>query len=62
MGRKVKKHPPEGDPKKSMKQLTKDHEKFMAGRNKNRKEEKETGKEDFEQLLEKAVKTKPRST
>ena len=60
MVRKAKKHPPEGDRKKSMKQLTKDHEKFMSGRNKNRKEEKETGKEDFEQLLEKAIKTKHR--
>ena len=61
MGRKPKIHPKEGDRKKSMKQLTKDHDEFMSKRNKNRKEEKDSGKEDFEQLLEKAVKTKPRS-
>ncbi len=55
MGRKPKKHPKEGD-KKSMKELTEDHEEFMKGRNSNRKEEDENAKEKFEELLKKTVK------
>lgn len=55
MGRKKKKQPKEGQ-RKSMKELTKDHESFMKSRNANRKEEDEEGLEKFELLISKSVK------
>ena len=55
MGRKLKKRPIEGE-KKTMKQLTKDHDSFMASRNAGRTEENEQGVEKFESLLSKSFK------
>lgn len=55
MGRKLKKQLEEGT-KKSMKELTKDHDEFMKGRNSDRQEENENGKEKFEELLKKTIK------
>lgn len=55
MGRKPKKQPKEGT-RKSMKELTKDHEEFMKGRNSGRRLESDKGKENFEELLKKTVK------
>lgn len=53
-GRKPKLQPKEGDPKKSMKRLTKDHDKNTGPRY-IFDHEKDTGKEDFEALLDKAI-------
>ena len=55
MGRKLKKRPKEGE-RKSMKELTKDHEAFMESRNSARKEENPDSKEKFDSLILKSLK------
>jgi hypothetical protein len=55
MGKK-KKNPPLEVDKKSMKELTKDHDDFMASRNEDRKVDSETAKERFDEVLKKAAK------
>jgi hypothetical protein len=55
MGRNHKKRPKEGK-RQSTKKLTANHEEFMKSRNADRKEEKETGKEDFDSFISKTIK------